>query len=108
MDFKVPNLKALGYGNIAPIKGVPPVSTPLASVTKIKEASLGKDTMTGHWEMMGMYITKPFQTFTDTGFPPELIKELEERTGRKVLGNYSASGNEIIKELVEHHRKQVI
>jgi phosphopentomutase len=105
MDLKVPNLKALGYGNIAPIKGVPPVSKPLAYVTKIKEASLGKDTMTGHWEMMGMYITKPFQTFTDTGFPPELIKELEERTGRKVVGNYSASGTEIIKELGEHHMK---
>ncbi|MCD4827224.1 MAG: phosphopentomutase [Acholeplasmataceae bacterium] len=105
MDLKLPNLKALGYGNIAPIKNVEPVDQPKAFYTKVQEASLGKDTMTGHWEMMGLYITKPFQTFTDTGFPEELIKELENRTGRKIVGNKSASGTEIIKELGEHHMK---
>lgn len=105
MDLKLPNMKSLGYGNIAPIKNVEPVAHPKAFYTKMQEASLGKDTMTGHWEMMGMYITKPFQTFTDTGFPDELIKELEEKTGRKVVGNISASGTEIIKELGEHHMK---
>jgi phosphopentomutase len=105
MDLKLPNLKALGYGNIAPIRNVEPVDHPKAYYTKVQEASLGKDTMTGHWEMMGLYITKPFQTFTDTGFPDELIKELEEKTGRKIVGNVSASGTEIIKELGEHHMK---
>jgi phosphopentomutase len=105
MDLKLPNLKSLGYGNIAPIRNVEPVDHPKAFYTKVQEASLGKDTMTGHWEMMGLYITKPFQTFTDTGFPDELIKELEEKTGRKIVGNVSASGTEIIKELGEHHMK---
>ena len=105
MDLKIPNMKRLGYGNIAPIKGVEPVEKPLAFYTKMQEASLGKDTMTGHWEMMGMYITKPFQTFTDTGFPKELIDELEARTGRKVIGNKSASGTDILVELGEEHMK---
>jgi len=105
MDLNLPHMKSLGYGNIAPIKNVEPVDKPKAFYTKMQEASLGKDTMTGHWEMMGMYITKPFQTFTDTGFPDELIKELEEKTGRKIVGNISASGTEIIKELGEHHMK---
>jgi phosphopentomutase len=105
MVLKIPHLQALGYGNIAPIKHVDPVQKPKAFYTKIQEASLGKDTMTGHWEMMGMYITKPFQTFTDTGFPDELIKELEEKTGRKVIGNISASGTDIIRDLGEEHLK---
>ena len=61
--------------------------------------------MTGHWEMMGLYIDKPFQTFTDTGFPQELIDELEKRTGYKIVGNKSASGTEILDELGEHHMK---
>ncbi len=105
MDLNIPNLQKMGYGNIAPIKNVPASKVPLAFYTKMQEASLGKDTMTGHWEMMGLYITKPFQTFTDTGFPTELIKELEDRTGRKVIGNISASGTEIIKDYGEHHMK---
>lgn len=105
MDLNLPNLKNLGYGNIAPIRNVDPVEHPKAFYTKVQEASLGKDTMTGHWEMMGLFTTKPFQTFTDTGFPDELIKELEKRTGRKIVGNVSASGTEIIKELGEHHMK---
>jgi phosphopentomutase len=105
MDLKLPNMQALGYGNIAPIKNVEPAKKPLAFYTKMQEASLGKDTMTGHWEMMGMYITKPFKTFTETGFPKELIDLLEEKTGRKIVGNVAASGTEIIKELGEHHMK---
>ncbi len=100
MELHIPNLQALGYGNIAPIKHVQPVKKPLAFYTKIQEASLGKDTMTGHWEMMGMYITKPFQTFTDTGFPHALIQELEKKTGRKVIGNISASGTDIDRKSV--------
>ena len=68
----------------------------------LKEASVGKDTMTGHWEMMGLYVTKPFQTFTENGFPEELISELEKRCGRKIVGNKSASGTEILEEYGEH------
>lgn len=105
MNLYIPHLKQLGYGNIAIIKNVEPVSNPKAFYTKIQEASLGKDTMTGHWEMMGMYITKPFQTFTDTGFPKALIDELEKKTGRKVIGNISASGTDIIRDLGEEHMK---
>ena len=105
MDLKIPNLVKLGIGNITPIKGVQSTDRPMGYFTKMQEASLGKDTMTGHWEMMGMYITKPFQTFTDTGFPKELIDELELKTGRKTVGNISASGTEIIKDFGEHHMK---
>ena len=77
------------------------VAKPLAHYGKLREASTGKDTMTGHWEMMGLHITKPFKTFTDTGFPPELIGELEKRTGHKVIGNKAASGTAILDELAE-------
>lgn len=105
MDLHIPHLKALGYGNITPIKGIEPAKNPQAFYTKIQEASLGKDTMTGHWEMMGMYITKPFQTFTDTGFPKELLEELEEKTKRKIIGNISASGTDIMRDLGEEHLK---
>jgi len=105
MDLKMPNMQALGLGNITEIKGVDLVENPLAYYTKMQEASHGKDTMTGHWEMMGMYITKPFRTFTDTGFPKELIDKLEEKTGRKVIGNKSASGTDILVELGEAHMK---
>lgn len=105
MDLKLPNMQQLGYGNIVPIKGVPKVNNPLASYTKIQEASKGKDTMTGHWEMMGLYITEPFQTFTDTGFPKALLDELSEKTGRKIIGNVAASGTDILEQLGEAHMK---
>ena len=105
MNLKIPNLEAMGYGNIAPIKNVSSVENSRAFYTKMQEASKGKDTMTGHWELMGLYTTTPFQTFTDTGFPKELLDELEKRTGRKIVGNISASGTEIIKDLGEHHMK---
>ena len=100
-SFEIPNLRKLGMANLIPLKQVPPVDRPLGYYAKMKEQSLGKDTMTGHWEMMGLEVTTPFKTFTETGFPPELIQELEERTGRKVIGNKSSSGTEILDELAE-------
>ena len=99
--FNIPNLQKLGIANLHPLKQVEAVEKPLAYYMPMREASRGKDTMTGHWEMMGLKITTPFQTFTDTGFPPELIAELEEKTGRKIIGNKSASGTEILDELAE-------
>ena len=101
MQLHIPNLQKLGAANIRPINGVASVTEPLAKVTKLCEKSHGKDTMTGHWEMMGLYITKPFKTFTDTGFPSELIAELEKQTGRKIIGNKSCSGTVILDELGE-------
>lgn len=103
--LNIPNLNKLGINDLGPIKGCSTVIHPNSFTFKAKEASNGKDTMTGHWEMMGIYTTKPFKTFTDTGFPDELIKELEERTGRKIVGNCSASGTEIIKQYGEHQLK---
>jgi len=100
-EFQIPNLRKLGLANLCQLEGVSPIEAPLGTYAKLKEMSLGKDTMTGHWEMMGLYITKPFQTFTDTGFPKELIDELEKQTGRKIVGNKSASGTEILEELAE-------
>lgn len=101
MQLHIPNLQKLGAANIRPINGVASVTEPLAKVTELCEKSHGKDTMTGHWEMMGLYITKPFKTFTDTGFPSELIAELEKQTGRKIIGNKSCSGTVILDELGE-------
>ncbi len=99
--FHIPNLQKLGMANLHPLKGVEPVEKPLAYFAKLSEASAGKDTMTGHWEMMGLHVTTPFQTFTETGFPKELIDELSKRTGRTIIGNKSASGTEILEELAE-------
>ena len=99
--FTIPNLQKLGMANLTPLKQVAPVEKALGYYGKLREKSLGKDTMTGHWEMMGLEVKKPFQTFTEHGFPPELIKELEKRTGHKVIGNKSASGTEILDELAE-------
>ncbi len=99
--LEMPNLRKLGMANLCTLKQAEPAEEPLAYYTKLNEKSCGKDTMTGHWEMMGLEGKQPFKTFTDTGFPPELIQELEERTGRKVIGNKSASGTEILDELAE-------
>ena len=104
--LKAPNLEKLGWGvfdNYANISAKNALKQTFTA--RLKERSLGKDTMTGHWEIMGLHITKPFQTFTDTGFPQELLDELSKRTGRGILGNKSASGTEIIKELGEEHLK---
>lgn len=99
--FTIPNLQKLGLANLHPLKQVSSVGSPLGYYTKMRESSNGKDTMTGHWEIMGLKIDKPFQTFTETGFPQELIAELEKRTGHRVIGNKSASGTEILDELAE-------
>ena len=99
--FNIPNLQKLGMANLHPVKNVSPVEKPLGYFMEMNETSVGKDTMTGHWEMMGLNIDKPFKTFTETGFPKELIEELEKRTGHKVIGNKSASGTEILDELAE-------
>lgn len=105
-NFKIPNLQKLGIANLCKLQGIEPVEAPLGKLAKLNEMSLGKDTMTGHWEMMGLYITKPFQTFTDNGFPRELIEELSKRTGRTIIGNKSASGTEILEELAEEEIKK--
>ena len=100
-DFSIPNLQKLGLGNLHAITQAPPVERPLGYYAELSEASVGKDTMTGHWEMMGLHITTPFRTFTETGFPLELLVELSRRTGRTIIGNKSASGTEILDELGE-------
>lgn len=100
-EFHIPNLQKLGIANLHPLKQVAPVERPMGYYSFLKEASTGKDTMTGHWEMMGIKTEKPFRTFTEHGFPAELIKELEKQCGKKVIGNKSASGTEIIEELGE-------
>jgi phosphopentomutase len=100
--LKMPNMGKLGLSNIRQIEGIDKAEKPMAHYTMMQEASNGKDTMTGHWEIMGLYIDTPFQTFPD-GFPQELIQQLEERTGRKVIGNKPASGTEILDELGKEH-----
>ena len=100
-EFTIPNLQKLGIANLHPLKQVAAVERPMGYYTFLEEVSTGKDTMTGHWEMMGLHLTKPFKTFTETGFPKELIDELEKRTGHKVIGNKSSSGTEILDELAE-------
>lgn len=99
--YKIPNLQSLGLCNLIEVQGNENVDNAKAYYGKLIEDSVGKDTMTGHWEIMGVLTTKPAVTFTDTGFPKELIDELEKRTGHKFIGNKSASGTEIIKELGE-------
>ena len=100
-SFEIPNLQKLGTANLTPLKQVKPLKEPIGYRGILREKSNGKDTMTGHWEMMGVETKKPFKTFTKHGFPKELIDELEKRTGHKVIGNKSASGTEIIEELGE-------
>lgn len=100
-QFEIPNLLRLGIANLHPLKHCPKELQTMGYQARMLEASVGKDTMTGHWELMGLHITTPFQTFTETGFPKELIAELEKRTGHKVIGNKSASGTEILDELAE-------
>lgn len=99
--LNIPNLQKLGILNLHAAGEMKGVEKPLGRYMCLAEASNGKDTMTGHWEMMGIRTEKPFKTFTDNGFPPELIAELEKRCGKKVIGNKSASGTAIIEELGE-------
>jgi len=102
--LNMPNMGKLGLSNIRELKGIAKAEQPLACYTKMREASNSKDTMTGHWEIMGLNIKTPFKVFPE-GFPEELIAELEKRTGRKVIGNKPASGTAIIDELGEEHMK---
>jgi len=102
--IKLPNLARLGLGNIMPLPGIGPVAAPAGAYGKCTLASPGKDTTTGHWEMVGIHLAKPFPLYPH-GFPPDVMSEFERRTGRRTLGNKPASGTEIIKELgVEHMR----
>lgn len=104
-SFYIPTLEKLGIGHLVDAEQIKAVKNPLAVVTKLKELSVGKDTLTGHFELMGLKVNTPFPSFTDTGFPLELIRELENYSNRKVIGNISASGTEIIKELGEEQLK---
>lgn len=97
--LNIPNLRRLGFLNLKCGGDMKGVESPEGRFMRMREASNGKDTMTGHWEMMGIKTEKPFRTFTEHGFPAELIKELEKQCGKKVIGNKSASGTEIIEEL---------
>ena len=97
----IPNLQRLGLANLKALKQVKPAEHPEGYFMAMNEASNGKDTMTGHWEMMGIRTDKPFITFTEHGFPKELIDELEKRCGRKIIGNKAASGTEILEQLGE-------
>ena len=104
--LKAPTMEAMGLGKLDEIEGVKPIDDhPHAYCLALQETSKGKDTMTGHWEMMGINTVKPFQTFTDTGFPQELIDELERRTGHKIIGNCAASGTEILVRLGEEQMR---
>ena len=104
--LKVPVMESMGLGQLDDIMGVKPLENhPNAFSVALRETSKGKDTMTGHWEMMGVNTTKPFKTFTDTGFPEALIKELEEKTGHKIIGNYASSGTEILEVLGEEQKR---
>jgi phosphopentomutase len=100
----LPNLAALGLGNIKPLAGIAPAAAPEGAFGRCTLASPGKDTTTGHWEMAGIHLDRPFPLFPH-GFPPEIMREFERRIGRSSLGNKAASGTAIIEELgVEHMR----
>ena len=100
----IPNLEAAGLGNIAPLEGVEKKEKPLAAYGKSAELSVGKDTVTGHWEMSGVILEKPLNTYPD-GFSKEIMDAFEEKIGRKTIGNEVASGTEIIQRLGEEHVK---
>lgn len=103
-ELRLPNLRKLGLANITKLGDWEEEKQPAGYFGKMAEVSAGKDTMTGHWELMGLKVTTPFRTFPD-GFPPELIAEFESRTGRAVLGNKPASGTEILDELGEEQMR---
>jgi phosphopentomutase len=102
--LNVPNLARLGLGNIKPLAGIAPAASPAGAYGRCTLASPGKDTTTGHWEMVGIHLDKPFPLYPD-GFPPEIMGEFERRIGRTALGNKAASGTEIIKELGAEHMR---
>jgi len=98
----LPNMGEMGLGNITPMVGVPPREETWGAYGKCQEISKGKDSVTGHWELMGVEVKEPFPTYPN-GFPPEVLDKFKQLTGLEVLGNKSASGTEIIKELGEEH-----
>jgi phosphopentomutase len=100
--LRLPNFCSLGLANIKPLTGLAPAAEPAGAYGKCTLASPGKDTTTGHWEMVGIHLEKPFPLFPH-GFPPAVMDEFERRIGRHALGNKAASGTEIIKELGEEH-----
>ncbi len=100
--LSIPSLLRMGISGLCPEAGLPTPEKPIGFAMRMKEKSAGKDTMTGHWELMGLITSAPFLTFTQTGFPAELIGELELRTGRRIVGNKAASGTKILEELGEH------
>src|ERR687885_77577 len=100
----LPSLEALGLGNVDPLEGCPPQPGAPAVAGRLVERSRGKDTTTGHWELMGVVTPQPMPTYPH-GFPDEVIDPFMNRTGRGVLGNYPASGTEIIQELGEEHQR---
>lgn len=102
--LNMPNMAKLGLSNIRKLPGIPEAERPMAYYGKMREASRSKDTLTGHWEIMGLYVDQPFRVFPE-GFPDELIRKIEEKTGRKVIGNKPASGTRIIQELGEEHMR---
>lgn len=104
-NIELTNLEGLGLGNLGEFKGIYTMPRTLASIAKLNEVSKGKDTITGHYEMMGLAVKKPFKTFTQHGFPQEFINEFEKQTSRSVVGNKSASGTDIIEEFGEHQIK---
>ena len=104
VSLRLPNLQRLGLGNIVAMRGVPPARKPLGAYGRMAEASAGKDSTIGHWELMGLVSAAAFPTYPE-GFPDEIIEEFARRTGRGVIGNKAASGTEIIEELYEEHRR---
>ena len=101
--LKIPTMTKLGLSNLVELKGINPNKNTMGYYTRLHESSLGKDTMTGHWEIMGLYIDEPFITFTENGFPKELVDELEQLSGHKFIGNYASSGTEILEKLGQQH-----
>lgn len=104
VDLRLPNLTRLGVGNITPLRGIPPVGTPAAAWGKMASRTAGKDTTSGHWELAGLILERPFPLYPH-GFPPEIIEPFEKAIGRRVLGNKPASGTVIIEELGAEHMR---
>ncbi len=102
--LNIPNLEKLGIGTIEPLKGVKADQDHLGYATKLEEVSVGKDTMTGHWEIMGLNIQKPFRVFPE-GFPQELLQQIEDFSGRKIVCNKPYSGTDVIRDYGEHQMK---
>lgn len=102
--LRLPNMEKIGLGNITGIKNIVKVEEPAGAFGKCEELSIGKDTVTGHWEIAGVVLRKPLNTYPN-GFPEDIIKEFQDKIERKIIGNKVASGTEIIKELGEEHIK---